>query len=504
MLLDLSQFINRRLTLPHHRFPKEEVPYMQAYSSVALHNDYYTYELQHFLAPFGSPTFHDFGDSPPRDVLDLGCGEGYWAAEAAIVWKAAGTVVTAFDIVDLGRPLRKALDPETQQRLIWVKGNFLKQGLPFPAKSFDLVRMANLTLAIPQDRWSHVLKEVKRVLRPGGIVEIVDDEVFFPSIQPAPSASHERTHSPDGGAARVAHPQDGAPTASPRRQSKAVNPTASGSRLSIPADVSDHRQRSIATRTMETVFQNMLLYEYNVSPTPHQFLEDEILKAFDGVTVKTKEVVIPKKDLGFRTVSDDGPSTPSASDMTTKGRKGRHSLDNNVTDFSPPAFVAPKAAQLLQLEAGNRGRYQPPGFIVLPDSFMPCDPDALEMHACHNIHLLLGCKDALGRYIEQQRSEDGEPLVSDEEFEELLFDYENFRRQRMNWPQNYPGVNLEEEPASPQRPMFSRKDLSIRNRPPSGLGMSMNVSVPKDAVIPVRRIRAFAGRKSDPKAAHVR
>ena len=53
----------------------------------------------------------------------MGCGEGYWAAEAAMTWKAAGTVVTAFDVVDLGRPLRKTLDAETAQRIIWVKGN---------------------------------------------------------------------------------------------------------------------------------------------------------------------------------------------------------------------------------------------------------------------------------------------------------------------------------------------------------------------------------------------
>jgi ubiquinone/menaquinone biosynthesis C-methylase UbiE len=88
-----------------------------------VYSDYYTNELLHYLTPPGSPSFHDFGRNPPRDVLDLGCGEGYWAAEAASAWKAAGTIVTAFDIVDLGRPLRKTLDSEIAQRIIWVKGN---------------------------------------------------------------------------------------------------------------------------------------------------------------------------------------------------------------------------------------------------------------------------------------------------------------------------------------------------------------------------------------------
>lgn len=34
---DRSQFQFRRQYIPHHRFPREEVPYMQSYSHVALH-----------------------------------------------------------------------------------------------------------------------------------------------------------------------------------------------------------------------------------------------------------------------------------------------------------------------------------------------------------------------------------------------------------------------------------------------------------------------------------
>ena len=44
--------------------------------------------------------------------------------------------------------------------------------LPFPDDSFDLVRLANLTLCIPRDRWEFVLQEVFRILIPGGRVEI--------------------------------------------------------------------------------------------------------------------------------------------------------------------------------------------------------------------------------------------------------------------------------------------------------------------------------------------
>lgn len=44
----------------------------------------------------------------------------------------------------------------------------LAHRLPFLPGSFDLVRLANLTEAVPLHRWEHVLVEVRRVLKPAG------------------------------------------------------------------------------------------------------------------------------------------------------------------------------------------------------------------------------------------------------------------------------------------------------------------------------------------------
>ncbi|KAI0095227.1 hypothetical protein BDY19DRAFT_75224 [Irpex rosettiformis] len=504
-----EQFDYRRNYIPHHTYPKEEVPYMQSYSHVSLHNDYYTYNLLHHLTPAGSPSFHDFGDYPPRDVLDLGGGEGYWAVEAATAWKAAGTVVTAYDIVDLSRPLKKMLDPETTKHVFWVQDNFLKRSLSLPPKSFDFIRIAGLTLAIPRDHWSHLLKEVKRLLRPGGIVEIIDDELFFPSIQPGPTPTPKHARSVKGGrkpnteledrriddcALKSPRPLpplptgDGSPRSNRHYSKKALDPAA------------EYRQRSLTTRTMETIFQNMLESEYGIATQPHEFLEHELLQVFDGVTVEMKEVGIPKRDLNSNTVDHGGARN---SDSGVRPRKSRNSLEDTVfTDFTRPSFVAPKAAKLLQLEAEKSGPYQPSGYVIAPSTFIPCEPEALEMHALHNIHTLLSCKDALGRYFAQQRDESGEPLISDGQFEELVDDYEHFRRRRMNWPRDYPGLNFE-EPQSP-KPIFGRRELTARSRDSSLDVTAANVYVPNDALIPVRRIRVFVGHKSDPRAMHMR
>src|SRR5258707_995804 len=51
---------------------------------------------------------------------------------------------------------------------------------PFPDDTFDFVRMANLALCIPYDKWDFVLSQVHRVLTPGGRLELIDDDIYFP------------------------------------------------------------------------------------------------------------------------------------------------------------------------------------------------------------------------------------------------------------------------------------------------------------------------------------
>ena len=55
------------------------------------------------------------------------------------------------------------------------------KGLPFENDRFDYIRMAFLEHAISELKWPTVLAEVVRVLRPGGTLEIITEELIFPS-----------------------------------------------------------------------------------------------------------------------------------------------------------------------------------------------------------------------------------------------------------------------------------------------------------------------------------
>ncbi|KAK7063784.1 Methyltransf-25 domain-containing protein [Favolaschia claudopus] len=208
--------------------PYSDVPYMQAYDPVVLdkcvffllgtvlslltcsflvYSEKYTYYLMRRLAPSGSPTFHLYQNSPPASVLDLGCGTGLWLLDAARVWR--GTQFVGLDLVDVVVP---QLTDGTLPNIRLVRGDFLNYALPFPDRQFELVRMANLSLCIPHTKWEYVLREVARVLAPGGRLELIDDQAVFPyGDAPVDEATTEIAdeEDPDAGALSptpTAHP----------------------------------------------------------------------------------------------------------------------------------------------------------------------------------------------------------------------------------------------------------------------------------------------------------
>lgn len=105
----------------------------------------------------------------PGEILDVGCGTGRWAYEMAQLFPQA-TVVGC----DLVEPPAGALSVPSNYR--FVQADVLK-GLPFPDQSFDFVHQRFLVLALPAHVWPGVLRELVRVARVGGWVEVVEAQV---------------------------------------------------------------------------------------------------------------------------------------------------------------------------------------------------------------------------------------------------------------------------------------------------------------------------------------
>ncbi|HWX73815.1 MAG TPA: methyltransferase domain-containing protein [Solirubrobacteraceae bacterium] len=120
---------------------------------------------------------------PPR-VLDLGCGEGYFAAALA----RGGAEVVAVDVAEAALRRARTSHPELDVRLAEPEAP-----LPLEDSSFDVV-WAGETIEHVADtqQW---LSEVRRVLRSGGLILIsTPDHGFLTRLRLALSARAFESH----------------------------------------------------------------------------------------------------------------------------------------------------------------------------------------------------------------------------------------------------------------------------------------------------------------------
>jgi SAM-dependent methyltransferase len=105
-------------------------------------------------------------------ILDVGCGHGF--VHPMLV--AAGHDVTGVEIAEEVLSLARAANP----RLTYLPydGNTL----PFSDSSFDLVTAMCVVHHVPVPQWSAFLAELRRVLRPGGLMVIFEHNPLNPVV----------------------------------------------------------------------------------------------------------------------------------------------------------------------------------------------------------------------------------------------------------------------------------------------------------------------------------
>ncbi|KAL5519176.1 hypothetical protein ACEPAH_859 [Sanghuangporus vaninii] len=598
-----------------HSYPRSDAPYMRGYNKVDLQNDAYFHLLLRRLNTSGTPSFREYL-CPPEDVLDLGCGQGTWVQEAAAAWPAAKIV--GYDIVDLFN------EPEKPHPNVTLKsGNFVAYRLPFDPGSFDLVRLANLTEAIPLHRWEHVLVEVRRVLKPAGRIEIIDDEISFPY----PRLTHG---GPSSGFLR-------------RKGSRDVRNSWESNTSKLSSDVLDYSEQATDTsfldldammkrdsigsapglcredspseesidslrtpiddlyglatmlesknlsacndtsmpsiplcQEIEEIYKRMLETIYDISTRPSDFLESLLRKVFGPAgkvsVLKDFQLSLLNPELHDLVVSsknaDSGMDSPKKSRKLFKAEKDGRRIDKNKEILDKVMVSQSKSKALRILGAGDptpvwnpistnasddsdiieeqaqaspttrarassafsalafpassrpstsssvtsqvKSHNKPSGLFIFPDQFLETTSLELERHLCKHIDTLLGCRVALDEYVMSLRDENGEVIVQEDDWHDMLWEYERSRRERFGLP-NVGGVLedaedededvtnlLLKEPARHPRTVVQAVAAAINNGscPRPSTADSSNHSKQPSTLI--RRIRVFEAYKIKP------
>ncbi|KNG86453.1 hypothetical protein ANOM_005259 [Aspergillus nomiae NRRL 13137] len=104
----------------------------------------------------------------PQKILDCGYGTGSWAIETAEQHPRCKVI---------GLDIYPYMNPDDIPENLCLQVDDLNRPFTFPPNYFDLVHSRLLATGINRDRWPSYIRDIQRVLKPGGWVQLV--EIYF-------------------------------------------------------------------------------------------------------------------------------------------------------------------------------------------------------------------------------------------------------------------------------------------------------------------------------------
>ena len=120
---------------------------------------------------------------PGRSVIDMACGDGVYSPWLAERVAESGRVV-AVDVSEAYLAAARATSDESNTKHPIVRVRASIDALPFPDDTFDLVWCAQSLYSLPEP--VSALRRMARVVRPGGLVAVLENDTLHQVILPWP------------------------------------------------------------------------------------------------------------------------------------------------------------------------------------------------------------------------------------------------------------------------------------------------------------------------------
>ncbi len=148
---------------PERRARIADVPYLLPKDTLEdqrlnyQHHALYKTISNHYLAPLTV--------AGTQTILDVGTGTGIWPVEMSGLFPQAHIIGVDIALTSLPQPV--------PTNCLFAQANIL-EGLPFPDQQFTFTHQRLLVAAIPALHWPRIIRDLVRVTRAGGWIELLE------------------------------------------------------------------------------------------------------------------------------------------------------------------------------------------------------------------------------------------------------------------------------------------------------------------------------------------
>jgi SAM-dependent methyltransferase len=348
-----------------------------------------------------------------------------------------------------------------------VNRSVLNHELPFTDEEFDYVRLSGHTFSIPKASWPWILSEIHRVLRRGGHLEIIEDELVFPMAppvadcapgpQPVRDADDDDEEDEDDDSLFSLDSETTVRSSWAGRLSTSFSAAAAASfdRAELYTDMHKH------CADMETLFRAALDARDLLQEKDH--LAKALARVFGKRATAAHapiELHLPSRAFieAAHAHADTDPLLGAALGLGRARNKAGRMLGcarDDVRALEDRARVSrvgtsSKAARMLGLAcAPAAGTYAPPGLVAIrpgePPRLLALAPCALTAHATRFPRALTAHERELEAAFAGHAGVDGAPTLNACDMADSVWEYHTLHRRRLGMPLADPGDALTDD-----------------------------------------------------------